>query len=239
MATDFPAIQPGSTDDLTMDFTRGVGTSNIVSAVWACSVAPESPVIDPTPVARLVGSATWLGSTTTHRFANGIEGVIYRLSVTVTLADGRVLVDEANMSCVRGVVETAPDAVLTVEQFRAEFPAFASSTYYPDEQVAFWINEAINFSPLDAARWGQFYSLGLRLYIAHNLALERMAARQAASGAAPMGSSVISSRSVGPASVSYDTQFGAEQNAGAYALTTYGNRFLRYLRMAGMGPVQV
>jgi hypothetical protein len=88
-------------------------------------------------------------------------------------------------------------------------------------------------------RWGQFYNTGLRLYVAHNLALERQAARQAASGGAPMGSGVISGRSVGPASVSYDTQFGSENDGGNYNLTTYGSRFLRYLRMAGMGPVQV
>jgi hypothetical protein len=243
VATDFPAIQPGATDDLTMDFTKGVGSSAITAAVWTCSVSPESPVIDATPSAHLLGVPTWLGGTTTQRFTNGVEGVIYRLSVTAVLADGRVLVDQADMSCVAGIVDIVPVVPLTVEQFRATFPAFANTNYYPDEQVAFWIDEAVggtSGSPaIDPLRWGQFYNVGLRLYVAHNLALERLATRQSASGAAPVGSGVVSGRSVGPASVSYDTEFGSEEGGGNYNLTVYGQRFLRYLRMAGTAPAQL
>lgn len=243
MASDFPSIQPGAVDDLTMQF-NGVGASSITAAAWTCSVAPHSPVVDPNPAARLVGVATFLGKSTTHRFANGIEGVIYRLSVVVTLADGRVLPDEADMSCVEGVVGTTPDAALTVEQFRATFPAFANPSFYPDEQVAFWIAQALgttmNGRPvINPVRWGQFYTLGLRLYVAHNLALDRAAGMQAAAGGSPIGAGVPQSKSVNGVSVSYDVEFGGETDGGNWNLTFWGSRFIRLLREAGAAPIQL
>lgn len=236
MATDFPSIRPADDDDLTMDFTNRVGSSTIASAAWSCAVSPHSTETDPNPAARLIGLPTHDNTSTTQHFGGGLNGVTYRLTVTVTLANGYHVSDSADLDC---VLDPAPvEPVLTVEAFRRTFPAFADVYVYPEEQIRFWIDMA-NANIIDPIRWGQFYDLGLRLFVAHNLALERMRARQAARGLAPTGAGVIQSKSIGPVSVSYDVEFGSEEGGGAWNLTTYGSQFLRYLREAGAAPVQL
>jgi hypothetical protein len=237
VASDFPSIRPADDDDLTMDFSSRVGSSTIASAAWSCAVSPHSTETDPDPAARLVGSPTHDNTSTTQHFGGGVNGVTYRLTVTVTLANGYHVSDSADLDC---VLDPAPvEPVLTVEAFRRTFPAFADVSVYPEEQVRFWVDIATVGGVIDPQRWGQFYDIGLRLYVAHNLALERMAARQTSRGFAPVGTGIISSRSVGPVSVSYDVEFGSEADGGHWNLTSYGSRFLSLLRTAGAAPIQL
>src|ERR1700748_2582080 len=103
---------------------------------------------------------------------------------------------------------------MTVDQFRAEFPAFSDPVLYPDESIEFWLNQIVEYPPIDEHRWGQFYNLGLRLWVAHNLMYMSYAAKRAASG--QIGSGLATSKSVNGVSVVYDNTFGQEQNAGWY-----------------------
>ncbi len=125
------------------------------------------------------------------------------------------------------------ESTFTVENFRVQFPAFSDPNQYPDEQVNFWIDQALNFGPLNFLRSGQFYDRGLRFWVAHNLILERSAGNAALGGGVAIGSGVPSSKSVNGVSVSYDVEFGSENGAGQYNLTTYGQRFYQILMMAG------
>jgi hypothetical protein len=128
---------------------------------------------------------------------------------------------------------TEQDKILAVSEFRAIFSAFSDPTLYPDIAINYWIGEAV--LALDPVRWGQFYNQGLRLYVAHMLALDRHSARSNGG----LGAGVPSSKSVGGVSISYDTQFGSETDGGAWNLTTYGQRYIRLARQAGAGGIQL
>jgi hypothetical protein len=81
------------------------------------------------------------------------------------------------------------------------------------------------------------YDIGLELLVAHYITLNKKQADAAAAGALPgLAEGVISSKSVGPASVSYDTQLTGEPGAGHWNLTTYGQRYYRLAEMMGSGP---
>lgn len=124
------------------------------------------------------------------------------------------------------------------QQFRVNFPEFASTTTYPNGQVEFWFGFAYNF--LNSHRWGDSIDYGAQLFTAHNLALEARAGAESAAGGIPGGQvGPLSSKSVGPASASYDIGSGAEEKAGHWNLTTYGTRFIRLSKMMGAGPLFV
>jgi len=82
--------------------------------------------------------------------------------------------------------------------------------------------------------------LAIELYTCHNLVLEGRAAKEAASGAIPGGAQgVVSSKSVGPVSVSYDVALSAVEGAGDLNLSIYGQRLARLIKMFGMGPLTI
>jgi hypothetical protein len=225
-------------DIFKFDFTEAIGTTGALSSVvWTCTVSPESVIADPTPEARIIGTPIFDNYNTSALCGNMLDGVIYTLNVEATVSDGRILVKYGDVECYSRAVITDP--ILSIEGFRQAFPAFADSNKYPDTAIGFWINQAINFSPININRWGQFYNLGLRYYIAHNLALDRVSEITASGGGAPVGSGVANSKSVGGVSISYDVEFGSEEKAGHWNLTTFGSRFIRLLRMAGSAPVQL
>lgn len=127
---------------------------------------------------------------------------------------------------------------VTISSFRQTFPAFTDTATYTDAMITFWLD--IANKALNVRRWGTLLDLGLSLYVAHNLVLEKQAGEAAAGGGDPGSSSgVISSESVDKASIAFDTARGTEEDAGHWNLTTYGTRFLRYSRMAGAGGIQV
>lgn len=234
MAVTLPTIRPGDIESYTEDFSRRIGTSGTISsATWVCAVDQDSTVDDPSPSVRLPGTATNTGTTTSHLYGNMLDGVIYQITVTASISDGRKLSDVLTVEC--GVDPVPSDDSLTVEQFRRDMPAFADPSLYSDDAVAFWVTQA-NLPSIDRTRWGQFYTLGLRLYVAHMLAVNRMAAGMTG---APVGSAVPASKSVGGVSISYDVQFGSESDAGAWGLTVWGNQYLRLLREAGAAPIQL
>jgi hypothetical protein len=108
-----------------------------------------------------------------------------------------------------------------------------------------------NFSASANTRWGissptpdvppttlADYAIGL--FAAHNLALEQLVEAQAALGAPPIGQTgVLSSKSVGPASASYDVSAATYEDAGYFNMTIYGRRLWQLAMQVGAGPIQI
>lgn len=127
---------------------------------------------------------------------------------------------------------------VTPASFRSTFPEFTDSGRYPDPQIAFWITASV--AQVNEARWGELTDLGVSLQVAHQLALSTSTASgspKSVPGTAVTG--VVSSKSVGGVSVSYDTNSAIEEGGGHWNLTTYGTRYIRLARQIGAGPVEV
>lgn len=130
-------------------------------------------------------------------------------------------------------------ATPTDQGFIEAFPEFNDPTRYPGTQRAFWLNIATtNFDPI---RWADYLELGTYLYVAHHLTLFRDNQRSARRGAVPgRGTSgLVSSKSVGGVSVSYDTGAVTYKDAGHWNMTTYGMQWVDLARKVGMGGTQV
>jgi len=255
MADAFGPIMPAPASDFfVFDFTAQIGpqTSPIANAIWTITVDASSPVPDPDPGARILAAPTYSSNKTSALLGQMIDGVIYDIQADVTLADTRVLTDSATLLC----TSTEPaDVYMTVGQFRIDFPAFADTARFTDAEIQYYINIACsppNMSyALNERRWGQFFSLGLNLWVAHNLAVADMMVQKAGppgTGYGPggsygytplVGSGVATSKSVNGVSVSYDNSIGMEANAGWWGLTPWGNQFLYYLRLAGSAPIHL
>ena len=122
--------------------------------------------------------------------------------------------------------------------FRQQFPAFADVVRYPDSMIEFWSSVAVNM--LIECRWGNVYTQGLSLYVAHQISLAAADAKQAGAGKTPgQGNGVVSNKAVGSASKGYDNASSVEQGAGFWNLTTYGQQYYRLLKMIGAGALQV
>jgi len=255
----FGAIRPDEQDFFTFDFTARIGATGTIEQIeWSCAVSLLSPptITDPDPQGHIIEvqppPPTTPVTTTTALCGGFMDGATYTLTAKVTLDDQRVLVLNGD---VEGQLTNPADATLTVDQFRDDFPAFADANRFPDEEVQYWIDQAVsppNISPaIDPVRWGQFYDLGLRLWVAHNLAVEDMMVQRAGppgEGSGPggrygysplVGSGVAASKSVNGVSISYDNAFGQTENAGWWGLTPWGNQYLYYLRLAGSAPIHL
>jgi hypothetical protein len=249
-----PILPEPASDFFVFDFTAQIGplVSPITAAVWTLVVDASSPVDDPDPGSRILQPPTFSSNKTSALLGNMVDGVIYDVSAEVTLADTRILLDSATLLC----SEAPPnDVYLTVGQFRIDYPAFADTSRFPDAEIQYWIDIACsppNISyAINPCRWGQFFTLGLNLFVAHNLAVADMMIQRAGPpgmGSGPggrygfsslVGSGVATSRSVGGVSVSYDQSLGMEANAGWWGLTPWGNQYLYYLRLAGSAPVHL
>ena len=123
---------------------------------------------------------------------------------------------------------------LDVASFRTLFAQFADPAQYPDAGVQAWLNQAFYY--VNCA-WGPQQGWGQGLWAAHELAKLAMAAT-AAKGGNPLGiTGIISSKSVGPVSVSYDTSLGTVEGAGQYNLTLYGRQYYQNALLFGAGPM--
>jgi len=124
--------------------------------------------------------------------------------------------------------------VFDIPLFREHFPAFTDAVKYPDAMIQFWAD--LGMVMLIECRWGNAYTAGLELYVAHNVALE---GANTGGGVPGQGTGIKSGKTVGSTSIQYDTQNTTEANAGFWNLTTYGQRFYRISRMIGAGALQV
>jgi len=253
MAEPFTPILPAPASDIfVFDFTQqiGPGGRSITAANWFITVDASSPVADPTPQSRLLAPPTFSTDKTSALLGQMIDGVVYDIRADVTLSDATILHDTSTLLCSSVPVS---DIYLTVGQFRSNMPAFGDTVRFPDSEVQWWINQACSPPNLSYAlnpyRWGQFFDLGLNLWVAHNLAVADMMVQRAGPPGGPgssryghaslVGSGIASSRSVGGVSVSYDNTLGIEADAGWWGLTPWGSQFIYYLRLAGAAPIHL
>lgn len=144
--------------------------------------------------------------------------------------------------------------MISVAQFRSDFPEFADVAKFPNATVTFWLNIASlmlsqdRFGPSAIEVWPvsapfptlTIFDYAVELFVAHNLSLGVPTAAQAAAGLGPgMVGGLATSKSVDKVSVSYDVNVGIVQGAGHWNLTIYGLRLYQLLLMFGAGPIQV
>jgi hypothetical protein len=122
--------------------------------------------------------------------------------------------------------------------FRTNFPEFADDTVYTDSTITFWAGLAEKLVRLSV--WGECWTEGVSLYVAHEITLAANAEKAANAGGVPgvMGG-IAQNKAVGNASVGYDTQSTAEKDAGWWNLTNYGKQFIRLARIFGAGVIQL
>jgi len=129
---------------------------------------------------------------------------------------------------------TQPLYPLTVDKFRLLFPAFADETKFPDATIQLWLDLGASYVN---EGWGPSQAFGQGLWAAHELAKMTMASAPGSSLSGIGG--IVSSKSVGPVSVGYDTTIGTIEAAGSYNLTMYGRQWYQFARIFGMGPYQL
>lgn len=116
------------------------------------------------------------------------------------------------------------------------FPEFQDTNRYPVSQIDYWLG--IADAQVSKDRFGTSRDLAVMLFIAHNIVLSaRNAATATTGGAVGTPLAVASSKSVGGASISYDTTLTAIPGAGIWNATSYGQRYYQMLRAFGSGPL--
>lgn len=127
---------------------------------------------------------------------------------------------------------------MVIATFRTNFPEFTDVTAYPDATITFWSNLAEK--QVRECVWKDVWSEGVQLYTAHCIAIAKNNTNAAAVGGVPGATSgPANSKTVGSASVSYDTVVASEKNAGWWNTTSYGRQFYALARMYGAGSVQL
>ena len=133
--------------------------------------------------------------------------------------------------------------MITPASFRVDFSEFASTVTYTNASIAYWINFAtllINpelFGGPAATATNPpatLYDILVELLAAHNLVLEQPAQKAAQNNGVPgLTTGPVSSKHVGPASVSYNVGAGIDPDDGQYNLTIYGTRFVNLYKLGG------
>lgn len=127
--------------------------------------------------------------------------------------------------------------VLTIEQFRANFPEFIEDNF-PDSAVKIRLSLAAKFFSEDTWTDPEIRNHVIGLYAAHFLKLEGSAA-EGGHGGDNSALAQVSSMSVDGASVSYDTNTSAEDGAGTWNLTAYGRELWQLMQLFGAGARQL
>lgn len=243
---EFGSIPPAPASDwFQFDISNQIGTVHpdavVQSCDWTCTLSPENaPEVEDPDLAAHILDDDFTHTAVQVLAGNFIDNIIYTLTATITLDDSRVLIRFADLLCAaRYDPLDAEKWPLTVETFRAAFPAFQDPSMYPSEQIQFWIDQAMLNPPINQWRIGQFYDQAILFWIAHNLTLERYVANMSVSGQAAIGIGAPASKSVNGVSISYDNSLSSDPQAGPYNLTIYGQRFWMYLKMAGAAGNEV
>lgn len=127
---------------------------------------------------------------------------------------------------------------VTAASFREMFTEFADAAKYPDVRLASFITLAGQM--MNADRWGDLADYGAMLFVAHHVSLQAKRIKDARFGKVPgQASGIVNNKSVDKVSIGYDTQSTAEEGAGHWNLTAYGQEYIRLAKNMGIGPVQV
>ena len=126
--------------------------------------------------------------------------------------------------------------MVDIATFRAVFPEFVDAAKYPDAQVQYYLDFAVQ--SLRPEAWRNLLERGTGLFVAHYLAMSAISRAGTIPGRGQLG--IVASKSVGPASISYDNSaISAQADAGHWALTSYGLMYWELMRMVGTGGWQL
>ena len=126
--------------------------------------------------------------------------------------------------------------MVDIATFRAVFPEFVDSAKYPDAQAQYYLDFAVQ--SLRPEAWRNLLERGTGLFVAHYLAMSAISRAGTVPGRGQLG--IVASKSVGPASISYDNSaISAQADAGHWALTSYGLMYWELMRMVGTGGWQL
>lgn len=122
--------------------------------------------------------------------------------------------------------------MITLAEFRARFPEFASETEYPDVRITIMIEEA-DILMRDPTRWGRLYKPSQLYLTAHLLTLAEYTSTGTAGANFPINKQVVDDVEVGFAVVP------VQPDIDTYLTTSYGQSYNKYLRMVYSGPYVV
>ena len=126
--------------------------------------------------------------------------------------------------------------MVDIAAFRAVFPEFGDAAKYPEAQVQYYLDFAVQ--SLRPEAWRNLLERGTGLFVAHYLAMSAISRAGTIPGRGQLG--IVASKSVGPASISYDNSaISAQADAGHWALTSYGLMYWELMRMVGTGGWQL
>ena len=126
--------------------------------------------------------------------------------------------------------------MVDIATFRAVFPEVGDAAKYPDVQVQYYLDFAVQ--SLRPEAWRNLIGRGTGLFVAHYLAMSAISRAGTVPGRGQLG--IVASKSVGPASISYDNSaISAQADAGHWALTSYGLMYWELMRMVGTGGWQI
>lgn len=149
-------------------------------------------------------------------------------------------------SLASGIVDGQPGAY-TEAMFLEDYPPFKNKTtgacFVPSAMMATFLNMCNDIVSPD--RWGETWRLAAGLFVAHYATLYLRTIKNAPEGSASMGAAadsgtlfgVVTSASLGDASVSYDTSAATNltTNWGQWNLTAYGQQYASLAKMMCMG----
>jgi len=127
---------------------------------------------------------------------------------------------------------------MDIAAFRVDFPEFANTTNYPNALITFWSNFGERM--VLESRWDTEKPMGVALFTAHHIVLAKANEKASTVGGLP-GQTIgpANSKTVGSASISYDTNSTLETGAGHWNMTSYGKQFIHLARMFGAGAYQL
>lgn len=127
---------------------------------------------------------------------------------------------------------------MDISLFRTSFPEFSDTVIYPDALILFWSN--IAQCQVNQPIWCGAWHLGVSLYTAHNIVIAAQNKKAASFGGVPGTSGgIANTKTVGSATVGYDSASTTEEGAGWWNRTTYGQQFYRLAMLFGAKAIQL
>lgn len=128
--------------------------------------------------------------------------------------------------------------VLNISLFRTQFPEFKDTVKYPDQMITFWAGLAE--TQVRQCVWKKQWTMGVSLYTAHEITIAAQNITTANFDGTPgTFGGIANNKTVGSASVGYDSEATSEKDAGWYNKTTYGQQFYRLAMLFGAGGIQL
>lgn len=131
---------------------------------------------------------------------------------------------------------------MDIAQFRLDFPEFADVSCFPNAMITLW--SSIGEKRISQDVWDDLWLHGVQLFTAHNIVLASKNLKDANRGA-QIGvgvNGVVSSKSVGDASISYDNSAATvsmDPKDGHWNMTVYGRQYIDLVRLMGTGCIQL